>query len=473
MVGGALFLLAYLSTTIISFRSARFSRANAAQFSRSAYALLSTANDEDYVAIFRDVQRNIASIAKLAAFNENYRWAGLDHKEPSAFYDFIHRHTIERSYFAGTLLRLLSDARCCRAIILGDSITVLECLRTVKAEQLHCDALSSLIQALARQAIIQDDSMLAREVGYTGFAVVRSFLDGMFGDPFLARTHEPLRGVEFTFDLELTVPLSDRLAAAVERTWRAVGDVWQPSSLWVASRVLEGAISNTRREEQRNPDQRLRYGRLYDAVEKICKISDERILQHAKLKHAASLYADEAKPDHHNNVAGVTADLAVDTLMALSNDFAGSEDVHWSDALSIMGVLFDPIGEQPDGLTPVQQRALMLICKKLRDNMRGYYPALTRLLLAVIGPYKSHHQKNHTAFRILEDAAYGIWKDFARLKEEHPEKIGHYLPPNVVYDAEGDTLVHTYRGGEQRVTHLKSLELPAVDPLDPAIHRVN
>jgi hypothetical protein len=293
----------------------------------------------------------------------------------------------------------------------------------------------------------------------------------MCGDNFIIRHYEPLRGLQFTYDIEVTAGVSERLAAAIERTWKSTDEIWHPQSLWVVQSILESALRSVRWAEiKRGPEAPTRHIRLYRAVSDLIKSTNRKVANYQTLQHAVSLF-EEGKSHNHNTISSLMAEIAVEALTSLSNEFEGVDDRHWIDAHEIMRALFPSIGSAPDGLSPVQHAAIKLIQEKLRENMKGYYPALTRLLLPLIGPYRSHHQPNRTAFCILEDIAYFEWKNFAQLSRKHPDKLAHFLPPSVSYDAANDALVHSYRSGDTRTTILSGLTLHELNLDDPSLRQ--
>jgi len=180
-------------------------------------------------------------------------------------------------------------------------------------------------------------------------------------------------------------------------------------------------------------------------------------------------YQKEAK-EHPYDLLEEFVDMVFEAMCAMAYRFQGFDDTFWMAAHEAVDDAFPSIGEECDGLNPFQQRLLVKIVDKLRDNMRGFYPALVRLLLPVVGPYERNaKQPNPTAANILRDALYTELKSLAQLHAKKPEKIPDYMPANVSYDAVANTLTHTYRGGTQAVTDLNSLQLLAIDLFDPAI----
>ncbi len=73
VVGGLLFLTAYIGVAFISLNPARLTKRNAPQFARAAFDLLSSATDDDYVKLFRDITYNVQPLFKVANFNDVYR----------------------------------------------------------------------------------------------------------------------------------------------------------------------------------------------------------------------------------------------------------------------------------------------------------------------------------------------------------------------------------------------------------------
>jgi hypothetical protein len=108
------------------------------------------------------------------------------------------------------------------------------------------------------------------------------------------------------------------------------------------------------------------------------------------------------------------------------------------------------------------------LIKKLQENMRGFYPALCRVLLSCVGPH--HHpsgQPNNTAFNIFKDAMYVELQKLPLLAQSNPDKLGDFLPDHVTYDPGNKALTHVYRDGTQVMTHLGQLALGSVSLTDP------
>ena len=99
--------------------------------------------------------------------------------------------------------------------------------------------------------------------------------------------------------------------------------------------------------------------------------------------------------------------------------------------------------------------------------MDGWYPAISRVLLATIGPYAGCPQiSKRTAHVILKDAVYKELQKLSALHAKSPEKVADFFPASVTYNVPTNTITHTYRGGGTLSTDLGALDIPDVDLTD-------
>ncbi len=104
--------------------------------------------------------------------------------------------------------------------------------------------------------------------------------------------------------------------------------------------------------------------------------------------------------------------------------------------------------------------------------MKGFYPAISRVMLACVGPYERNAlQPGRTAFNILRDGMYLELKKLPLLAASKPKKLLDFLPDNLSFEYADSTLTHTYRDGAKVSTNLRTLLLPAVSLVDPALRR--
>ncbi|HVA13778.1 MAG TPA: hypothetical protein VNF99_11050, partial [Stellaceae bacterium] len=183
-------------------------------------------------------------------------------------------------------------------------------------------------------------------------------------------------------------------------------------------------------------------------------------------KLAKGMYMTKTQ-NHRHDLTQVIAGIVYESLASVANGFLGYNDDAWLYAHGIFDKLYPQFGDVPPGLDPIQQQVAIKLVAKLRDNMQGWYPAISRVLLAAIGPYEQKPEsKVRTAFLILKDAVYTELQKLSGLHVDKPSKTGDFLPQNVTYDAVSDTLTHVYSGGSQQTTTLRDLTISEIDLFD-------
>jgi hypothetical protein len=196
-----------------------------------------------------------------------------------------------------------------------------------------------------------------------------------------------------------------------------------------------------------------------------------KLLASLNAKQYQAMYVDDPKK-HRSDVLETLVEIVDEALTGISNRFKGAEDAFWMTAIDAFQKGFPSIGVQPDGLTPFQQRLALKLIEQLTRNMEGWYPAISRVLLACVGPYVHRApQPNQTAFNILKDAVYFELQQFPQLAAAKPDKFGDYLPDNITFDVATTDLVQTYRGGSQAVTTLSALNLPSISLVAKRVRR--
>jgi hypothetical protein len=198
----------------------------------------------------------------------------------------------------------------------------------------------------------------------------------------------------------------------------------------------------------------------------------DKLLAKAHPRQRQGLYVVDPRKYRHDVLESLV-EIVYDALTYISNDFVGFDDQYWLIAIETFQRAFPSIGEQPDGMTPFQQRLALKIIDKLEDNMNGFYPSICRVLLSCVGPYGGEtRQKNRTAFNILMDAMYYTLQErLPQLAANNPEKLADFLPNNVTFDLAASQLTHIYRGGEKVVTDLTKLKLLPISLMSAEVRR--
>lgn len=312
---------------------------------------------------------------------------------------------------------------------------------------------------------------MAREVGYKGFREAPLLSQALFADGFINRHYQPLSGLEYGDLTNVDTNMIDRLNYGLRSTLATVldaGDYRWDRSLALMSRHYQMAADDVHRQSRADRDNRDNYQAVIQAVIGIdfgLKHLINDTVEHLdglNQKTYDSLYAN-TKDRRDFTVLDYLSEAIVQVLYSFANDFEGHKDIFWSTALDIVDAVFGQFGDQPDQMDPLQQRVAIKCIDKVKQNMDGYYPALTRVLLSVIGSYSDPAIKNpNSAFSLFKRAFYAELMRFPELYEKDPEKAGHYLAKDVRYDAENRALVKIYSGGQEESTDLRTLSIEPV-----------
>ena len=484
--GGMTIGAAYLLVAIISLRGASVTPKNVERFARAGARLLASATDEDRSGFAQDVlsNNNLSSLMEIASEFERAelhavaiefeKCKALGNREAihgrpkiTAFYEFTHRRNLKAAHFAHSFLMFLSDPNFCGVVVSRHSWEFLDQLQSVSTRNWPNHPAETFVQAVVWQSLLNDESMLAKEVGFSGFGHHRIFAKDLFGNYNLLRSFQPLGGYAFGVPEKPTKAFVQRFNVAAEMMFKTAidaKDFWPQGYIHDAVNIYENLFQkwSFARYEGQNPE----YGfALSHGIQNIYERLNDALGNMDPSLHDL-LFITDPNQFQIDLVADV-ANIIFDFLCCVSNKFEGSNDPSWMGAFDVFRHLFPSIGNMPKGMSPLQQALAFKIVDKIRINMDGYYPTLSRVMLSCIGPYYQNMTvAEGTAYSLLRDAVYIELKRLPILFKQSPEKIVERLPYNVRYDEIKKSLIHTYSGGQQVETLLDNLQIEPVDFLD-------
>jgi hypothetical protein len=208
-----LFAVSYGAVVVAIVLPVEVNAARLPDFAQQAAFLLSSANEQDHVDFASDLERSLPTLIREASY--------LDHlpRERSAFFDFTNRKKLERAAYASSFLRIVADPAFCETLVKRLPWRVVFMLRTISKEHLHATGAQQLIRQLAYQAVLRDDSMMAREVGYHGFGTAPLLSDAMFSDWFILEQYNPFESFSAAGSEIVTPQLLKRFNSAAERSY--------------------------------------------------------------------------------------------------------------------------------------------------------------------------------------------------------------------------------------------------------------
>lgn len=175
---------------------------------------------------------------------------------------------------------------------------------------------------------------------------------------------------------------------------------------------------------------------------------------------------------YRSDLVHVIASIVFESLSSIANAFDDFNGRFWHHCISVINDIYPFYDTEPAGLNPLQQQLAVQLIEKLRENMEGFYPSISKVLLATIGPYDQHpNVTTSTAYSILRDSVYKELQKLPNLYMNKPDKLADFLPANVIYSHAENTLTHLFRGGQTRITNLSALSLPDINLYDEGVCR--
>ncbi len=405
------FIFAYGAVALAVVLPVKVRAHGVAKFAQSGADLLSRASETDHVEFAEDLRQSMPMLVRAAQFVERLHY-------PSAFFMFTHRQRIAQGAYARSFLLILADPAFCATAVRKIPWQAARTLKDLAKGELHARSAEEFVRQLAQQAIINDDGMMEREIGYHGFAAAPLLSEALFSDPFIVSVYDPYELISLAQD-DFSGRQLKRLNSAIERSYEALlekrfGDARTTHSIRRTYELVFSQVWRYRKSGSEN------YGfplEMHSAVKQTINAAHS-LLKATGDREYAYLFVKNEK-DHRHDMLEDFVDIVYEAMLAISNDFEGPGDSFWMIAIGSVGHVFPSIGDAPDGLNPFQQRLLVKMKKKISDNMQGYYPALARMLLAAIGPYtRKARQKNRTAANILLDVFYLELLDLSRTQSE-------------------------------------------------------
>ena len=484
LIGGLFIGLAYAVVAVVSLKPARLHSFNLMPFIRAAANELSAANDDDRVSFADDLLRDSRNLEKLiryaAAFREaethgatvefeRLRAAGLPAQimgrpSTSAFYLFSHRRQLTKASAAGTFLHILADSEFCSVLVRKCPWLTASTLKMLADKNLHVEQAEPFVQEIARQGILSAESMIAKEIGYTGFGSVAVLSNSLFGTWFILSHYDPLENLAFNMPKGFSEGFVARLNNACKMMLETAikhGDYW-PNSYMHRVRSAYESLCHQWGFTRPKPLSVEYAVTLHMGIQRLYKLLLDGLTS-LEWERKRSLFITDPKA-FRLDLVDTIASIVYESLACVANTFLGADDDAWTHAISVVLDIYPPREAEPLGMNPLQQQLAVQLIDKLRDNMDGWYPAISRVLLATIGPYAGHpHVKKRTAHVILKDAVYRELQKLPALHAKSPEKVADFFPPSVTYDVGTNTITHTYRGGGTLSTDLGALNIPVVD----------
>jgi hypothetical protein len=459
LAGGFLYAAAYSALGLVYIFPARASLGSITKYVRAGAQLLASASEEGRVEFAADVLANIKKLIRMADLT------GSQPRRMTSFkLHFYRRSRADIAAYSQSFLGLLADPVFCRTLVSRLPWDAARILRAFSDEKPAGQVGRTFVHQLTRYTLIAAETMGAKEDEWMGFSDAPALSHAAFGDTYLNRYYLPWEGLTAADLNAADVAMLERIARAAQLTideYAGGGFSYQSyniAKLQESYEVLSRRIYQMKKAEA----DILPFANILGRSVKYIVETTREYCRAAPAAERQLLYAPVDAPGDLSVLDSI-AEMVISVLENTSNEFSGFDDKFWNMAREIWDSVLPRFGVQAPGMDPLQQRFVLKLIEKTRENMEGWNVPLSRQALAVIGPYAAKvESKERTAFKICRDLFYYEFKEFPAFYERDVERAKTFLPNNVRYEPESATLVHRYSfGGEDR-TDLPSLEIAPI-----------
>lgn len=455
LLATALFVTAYAAIVIGSVLPIKITTRNVERFTKKFVNYVANNPKVEYASLTDDVARNFVSIAKIAGDAEEFR-------DMSPFREFSDRKRLMAKQYAMHLMDILADEQVVSTFVEHRPFACLKILRQISEEQLSSRHVRFFVQRISTIAIQSPNSLMARESGYVGFSRLSLFSSALFENPFILENCSPFEFMRI--DSSATGAL-ERFCSAVDLAWKTSLDegIIYSRHLYAIKHAIEGVHRDIRRreiEEKKYIDGSYALVSLMNTIVRETRVHVEEsgYNPHLFLRNLGSL------PEDYVSVA---AGIITDLVQIVANDFSGVSDQAWNRITVIVTDVF-PRSESMPGVDALQQNVAVKLLDEMANNERGYYPATSRVLIGLLGPFKEEYKSEDNAFALFVRCFYDRYEKILTRMQSDRKFGDHMTPPNVSVDHYSGSVTHHYFRGSSETTKVRGRDFAPIDLLQPS-----
>lgn len=302
------------------------------------------------------------------------------------------------------------------------------------------------MQQIIEQAFLIEASIFHREEEFYGLGHFPTFTETIFGNyAFVNSNFRPLEAWSHYQDDYLKPKVlqkySTALLTAVSAYFDSKDFFNHPSAISVGVGNLSMSATFCVRKLKNLPGDQVYYSENYKALFEISETLKALLeLTQKKESEIPDYTFNEKGYDRHRDPSfyGILAYGIYDFFEKLSMDREHDEAIR-SIAIHLwLEIVPIPDSSRTKTVKEIQKRLSFHFCKKIDENLEKlYYPMLTRLLINLIGLYKTVEECNEIEKEVLNR----IKKKFKFAYDKDEDKIKDILPEGIRYQKETNELI--------------------------------
>jgi len=438
----AFMIMATITDLVITFLCpTKFIPRNAKIFLDQCCLFIGRGSEAEICSLAREIGANVPRI--MRAFNEYDSHVASMAKEKEAedgSFAFC-----QNAHF---LIAAFSDPLFCKVLVCQSPVTAYGFITEIQKQSADAEYLINFIHQLIKQALRHKDSALYKEEKYQGLGYFRSFTNLCFGNYDFIEKFRVMEALRY-WQGDITEWQMAKYAEMVEEVLKAYFEAGCFSRPWPLKSALE-TLTNTARNIVWKNDEASQPGITHPEYQNILmsisqtlqNLVNITIVSFDKIPKGYSFSEEDdlRKRNNDSSIYEVIAKAMFNFLEALSATKKYDENLRIY-GITIWLIIFSPISSRTEEVTvcaEIRKRLEWYILEKLGHNLeQGFYPPITRTLIALLGLYESPQPATNPDDQFKQKFLSYLRTHFEKAVEKFGDRIFRdMLPADVQYDRE-------------------------------------
>ena len=364
-----------------------------------------------------------------------------------------------------TLLDLWSDKEFCNVLVVKCPDTAIEILKAIQNSHLYESGAYALVQELINQAMSDQDSILHREVNFSGLGRFKSFMTTAFSQTdFVCSRLRPLQAWSWHTETSITAPHIRLYGEAIGICLRASIDEQSLNAIYPAfysalKEVNSIAQQAVWRISQLSENQ-LSQSEYAKILSECTEIHRKIVITIAALPNNQQPLLNEINinPEIYNpiNDRSIYCAVAENSYQFIERlaMCKGHDDGIRLYAMEVWDQIFSPSAPISNTLNAVRQRFLYYLRNKIDKNLdinHWYYPMVSRILISIWGiPNCTDEVKALPEGSSRDESSLYVYfytllkQNFFAIRSSNIKHANDLLPEGVLYIDEPPSLQQTW-----------------------------
>lgn len=459
ILAGFLFVIGALGFIWTINRYAKLNNSNYKQYLRGCTLLIGKGKEDDLSELADEIYESIPEV--LMACKKFDRDAKIFAKREGKEYELS-----EYTNYTLTLLDVWSDEKFCRILVCTAPKTIIYFFQKIEEYKIYSSGGNAFVNQIIRQAFLNKSSILHREEDFYGLGHFKTFTKAVFGNYELIESfYRPLQAWDYWRDDNLepwkVKKYVQCLNIAIKSYFSSrIRDFGYPAALFSAYDVCEHiSMIESIKLDKANEDEIYNVTAFNNLME-VSKGLEESIS--IVNKYEGLIPQCEIEEKNYNkykdfSIYGVIANGIYGFYKSLS--IARQHDTAVRMIAIGLWLKIYPVSDELEtiAIKEIQKRLNLHLIRKVEENLEKlYYPAITRLLISILGLWIQEYKEEKKGELFFKDKFIElIKKHYKKAEDQDSQKAKDMIPDSVSYDKEGGRLIQKTPFGNEYILDLR------------------